>query len=329
MTNDNHFRFGFNNMTMIHNILNQPSSVVYCAIGAAMENYMWQENANMELVNTGYKRIITDTNNQQDPIFLRKFFGRKTIILIDPLQEDDLKFRLPLTLVTNLPNFRIYTNEQYNVITIKEYIEYMNIESEYHIADFNFIAMIIQSCLQSNTKMILQDFTGRDTTETYYKYINIFGKEDMLDNILFDVTCGNGDCLPELNETMASIDMNNNFIQEKLRTLTTTSMMGSVLFNTVLKQRLNIILNELSWVYLQKRKDPNSELTFPNKIYYLFDIYNINNNNIIEAVGLLINSMIYDIVQARGCEQDIADHLVSIIENRSQFINTLSILGFD
>lgn len=329
MTNNNHFRSGFNNMTMIYDILNQPTSVLYCAIGSSMANYMWQENANMELVDTGYKRIITDTNNQQNPIFLRKFFGKKTIFLIDPEQENDIKFILPLTLATDLPNFRIYTNEQYNVITIKEYIEYMNPESNNYTADFNFIGMIIQNCLQTNTKMILQDFTGRDTTETYYKYINMFGKENMINNILFDVTCGNGDCLPEFNETMASIDVNNNFIQEKFRTLTTICMMGSPLFNSILKQRMYIILNEISWVYLQKHKDPNSDLTFPNKVYYLFDIYNINNNNITEAVGMLLHNMIYDIVQARGCDKDIADHLVSIITNRSQFINTLSILGFE
>ena len=233
MANNNNSRLGFNNMTMLLNILNQPVSALYCGIGSSMANYMWQENANMELVNTGYKRIITDTNNQQDPIFLRKFIGRKTIILIDPELEDNLKFILPLTLVTELSNFRIYTNQQYNVITIKEYIEYMNSESDNYTADFNFIATIIQSCLQTNTKMILQDLTGRDTTETYYKYINMFGKDNMLNNILFDVTCGNGDCLPEFNETMGSIDMNNSFIQEKFRSLTTISMLGSPLFNSI------------------------------------------------------------------------------------------------
>ena len=61
----------------------------------------------------------------------------------------------------------------------------------------------------------MQDFTGRDLTYYYIRLIKQFGKKEMLQNVIFDITQSyEGNCFPDV-ETDIVTDTDKNFIQSK------------------------------------------------------------------------------------------------------------------
>ena len=93
------------------------------------------------------------------------------------------------------------------VLAIKESIDYDK--------DFDILKFICEFVLIYKKKMIMQDFSGRDPTFYYLKLIKQFGKERMLENIVFDITqMYEGNCFPDV-ETLVITDTNGNFIQSK------------------------------------------------------------------------------------------------------------------
>ena len=332
-------RAGFLNSNMQHILdsINPGIGVVYIGIGASMEHYMFPENADKNLVEQGYKQIITPETNQHQPIFLNKFPGRQVIILIDPNMEQNLKFTQGgnLGVVVNLPYFRMYSNSMYIVFCINGYFEYNDPKAEYFPEDFLFMANIIDTCLRSNVKMVLQDYTGKDTKNVYSKFVDILGSDMMYPNVLFDCTCSNGECFYQFSESSCSLDGNGNFIQEAhIRLDTNTHDRNSNLFYRVFKERVRVVMNELSWKYIQLLKNDDCDFTFPDSINYLFPVYNIefepkqNKNYIVSKVGELIQSMIQDIVNAKGQSEEVSVNLMQSISNRSDFIKGLTALDF-
>jgi hypothetical protein len=332
MINDNHSRQGYACINHIRNIIINQHPIVYCAVGGSMANYVWPNNMNIESINTGYTRMITDTNNQQDPIFLRKFEEHKLIVIIDPDVEVNPKVsrNIPLQQTLVMNGFRIYSNANYTVITIKEYLDYHYTDSPHYMEDFHFIGSIIETCMQTNSKMILQDLTGRDITNLYCRYMEYFGN-NILSNILFDATYGTGDCLPEFTEDMASIDMNDNFIQPRFQTLVSLNLSNSNSFHEILKDRIKFIINEVSWQYNNYINGKNHNNMMSDRINYFCTLYSIvmNDNDKWHMIGRLIETMIHDIALSRGCNNEVGSHLFSIINDRSNFIKSFSVLSFD
>lgn len=317
------------------------TKLVYLGIGSAMGYHINDIN-----------NRISDEQNQQYPPFLKKFEGKKMIILIDPYLEDYLaveqymnehEFKFEKYAVDNV---RVLRNDEIVVYAIKETFDYLIntrgtpqeiIESRRKVDwDFSNLINLIGICLEKRpkTKIILQDFTGRDTSSFYTGLFNIFDKVDLINNVMFDVTQKDGGCFIEMNELQASIDFEGNFIQEKYMEL--TRITDSPLFKSILKDRIQLVVYQLLYNYLGLKKNPAHELINIEKIYGLahsydikIDEFNKNSDYLIQIHQQLMQKIIEDIVIARQIDSSAISNLIQIIDNRTTFINLMTVLNFD
>ena len=140
-----------------------------------------------------------------------KRYQKKLYILIDPeLDTINLGSSGPkLILVESNEHIRVFESEDetLTVLAISDYIDYDK--------NFDVIKLICQFALENKIKMIMQDFTGRDLTYYYIKLMKLFGKKEMLQNVIFDITQSyEGNCFPDV-ETDVITDTDGNFIQSK------------------------------------------------------------------------------------------------------------------
>lgn len=316
--------------TTIVNSITQ-NSIIYLSIGSGMNNYGWPDEIK--------QFTITPQNNQQYPFFLDIYGNKnKTIILIDELLENPLKIQeyyarnmLPLkqNIMIEEKNkifFRHHMNNNTNVFALNDMIEYT--ESDKY---FSLVLHLIEMSLSMNCKLILQDFTGRDTSNYFRKFLNIFGN-DMMENVTFDIFESDGECFANFNPDNIIIDSNGNFHQNKFKKLTNIDKN----IDKYIHERIKLISNEVSYHYLKLMVDCTYEIKYVNQFYYMFNIYNIefdeNNMNpqyILDKYKELIFNVVKDIVTVRHMEHAFAEHIMQqlVPDNRIQFINTLSILN--
>jgi hypothetical protein len=270
---------------------------------------------------TGYTRLVTRQNNQQYPMFFDKLGNtkRRIIILFDLYLEDDLKIPLSLYQTTV---FALHENYDYN--------------------DIHFMTRIIEKCLSNNSKLIVQDFTGRDLAPLYDTLLDIFGKEEMLPNILFDATAGNGDCFIQFVDEDCSLYPDGSFVNEKYKRLSQVSNQSlnqssnepsnNSISKRVFVDRIKVITNEISWIYITKCKNPKSDYSFPEKVYYLFNVYDIKKpemENITERFGQLLEQLIRDVTFFQQCTPDVADNIISVLHDRSIFLKYMEMISFE
>lgn len=307
-----------------------PNSIVLVVIGGSMKYYVTENDTNIENINNGYKRLVTRQNNQQYPMFLEKFgLMNRVIIIFDSELELDLKIPLPLHEIeraTNPSNNILFRQLECDiddqVTTVFAFHENYDYDNTY------FMTRLIEICLLQHSKLIVQDFTGRDIISMYHEFLPIFGKEVMLSNILFDVTASTGDCLVEFVDEDCSLYPNGTFVNERCKRLVDLSC--NTITIRVLQERLKVIINEISWIYLTKCKDQESDYTFPKKVYYLFNVYDIPEMvDTTERFGQLLFHLIRDVVAFHQCPPEAANHIISILHNRSEFLSFMQMLQFD
>ena len=116
------------------------------------------------------------------------------------------------------------------------------------------------------------------------------------------------------------MDSSGNFINENFQTMLMCSLVETPFLNKIIDKRLKILINYLTSPHMGNKIDKKYE--------YLFHVYNIPFTSEAHAVNDLICAIIYDIVETRGCESSIAEILISMIGDRSKFINKMSIFGY-
>ena len=322
----------------IHDTILLPSTqIVYIGIGSAMEHYI----------------ELTEENNQQYPCFLNKFGGNKVIILIDPVLEHDLKIQTYFNLIENplrminiikndmdAPIFRHFQNYNTTVFAINDwfYLEALEWMPSDKITQTNeniaILLSIINTCLekQLKTKLIVQDYVGRDNTKFYLELFNIWNKEDVLNNILFDVSQRNEGCFIKLSPNIINIDSDKNFIQEKYMSL--VDIKDSSLFIPIIVSRIDQLIFPLSKYYQELNLTPTLLKPETHAIKYLSNVYNItcvdnSHEYLVTYYEKLIKVMINDIVDSRDADPTIKDYLFENILNRDVFISTISVFKFD
>jgi hypothetical protein len=318
------------------------TKLVYLGIGSAQDHYANNSNINQRM----------DDTNQQYPPFLKKFEGKKIVILLDPYLEEHLaveKYMDAHDMVyekIDVDNVRILRNEEIVVYAIKECFNYTTnlwgtpeeIEQSRVKSDWNVSNLInlISICLEkrTRTKIILQDFTGRNTTQFYSSLFNIFDKTTLLNDVMFDVTQKDGGCFIEMNENQASVDHDGNFIQEKYMEL--VKITDSPLFKAILKERIQQVVYPLSHNFVSLIKNPSHEIVYKEKLLSLAHTYNIEINELntnpeymIQKHEQLIHKVLEDIVSSRNIDASAVGDLIGTIEQRSTFINSLSVFNFD
>jgi hypothetical protein len=307
-----------------------PNSIVLVVIGGSMKYYVTQNDTNVENINNGYKRVVTRQNNQQYPIFLEKFRSMNQVIIIfDSELEVDLKIPLPLQeieRVTDLNHNVVFRELECDIDD--KVTSVFAFHENYDYDNIYFMTRLIEMCLLQQSKLIVQDFTGRDIILMYNDFLPIFGKEVLLPNILFDVTASTGDCLVEFVDEDCSLYPNGTFVNERWRRLIELSF--NTISKRVLQERLKVIINEISWIYLIKCKYQESDYTFPKKVYYLFNVYDIPEmTDTTERFGELLFHLIRDVVAFHKCPPEAANHIISIVHNRSEFLSFMQMLQFE
>ena len=331
------------------------TSLVYFAIGSAL----------------GYHQQITEANNQQYPCFLDKFAGSKVVILIDPELEYPLKVESYFSdkgqpLITNktlefgcsndLPEskhdcnnvnkspyvYRHLSNSEIDIYALNISFNFQHYQwttlTEAQQIDHDIALMInmLSICLGKvkKTKVILQDYTGRDVNHFYVSLFNTFDKKELLANVLFDVTQKDGGCFIDLKPSMAQTDSDGNFTQERYSKL--SEHVRSPFYDQILRTRIDVLNYPLSYHYFKLSESPLYDFDNPERLDIWFAIYNMrweSSNKDPEyrknKFGQLIKVMIDDIVESRQCETELKEYLVQNVCNRSTFINTLSILKFE
>ncbi len=181
----------------IREYLSNKYDIIYVAPGCALNP-----------INNNDNNISEFT--QQNLKCLGKYQNRLHILIDPELDTINLGSLGPkLILVEANEHIRVFESEDetLTVLAISDYIDYDK--------NFDTIKLICNFVLENKIKMIMQDFTGRDLTYYYIKLIKLFGKERMLENIIFDITqMYEGNCFPDVDLDVL-IDTNGNFIQSK------------------------------------------------------------------------------------------------------------------
>ncbi len=329
---------------------NLTSNLIYFGIGSSMESY--QE--------------ITTSNNQQYPCFLDKFEGNKVIVLFDTHLETPLKIEEyfegkddPLDMVdstfgvNNTFFFREFRNHSgsVKVYAINDYFNfehtnYLDGEEKKRYNDSVDITLtnminLIGICLgkHTKTKIILQDYTGRPTINFYTSLLKMFDRDEMLSNIIFDVTQRDPGCFFEITPEYPTLDDFGNFIQESYVEL--TRIRKSPIFNQVLRKRIDQVVYPLTSNYVKLTQEPSFELAGMDKIASLCTIYSIEFNDTIKKNDTernrdyllakfmeLIQIMLKDIVRSQDCDVSYIDHFIQLMFNRNEFINAMSVLKY-
>ena len=333
-------------------VANPTSNLVYFGIGSTMKYY----------------DQITPSNNQQCPCFLDKFEGNKVIVLFDPCLEAPLKIetyfeeksdRLIMTNSSLDANgtcfFREFRNSSgsVKVFAINDYFNFEHTnyyegekKKKYNdnvdITVSNMINLI-GICLgkRDKTKLLLQDYSGRPVMRFYSSFLKSFDRDEMLSNIMFDVTQRDPGCYFEITPEYPTLTEHGDLIQESFMEL--VKIRGCPLYTHCVKKRIDQLIYPLTSNYVKLTQDPSFEPADMDKIYNLCTIYLIDFN---ETIGKdqvfahrdyllakfmeLIQIMLKDIVRSLDCDVQYIDHFIQLMFNRNEFISSLSVLkSFD
>jgi hypothetical protein len=298
--------------------INNNYSVLYIGVGCAMPD------ANIENIKT------SPETNQQYPVFLDKIPGKKLIFLIDPRLEEPLYLtdERKIELEFELPgNVKIYSGDNIKIIAVKDNIFWNCMEEEKWVEDYTLLVNIIMRCMDINMKVILQDYTGADTTQLYAKLIPIFNKETLFPNVIFDVTYGDGGCLYHFTPDSLKLTENGDFIQDKFLTMKKLVALNSDNIDHILSHRINIILSELTYKFSRSQSYISYNL---KKFEHLFVIYNIECKGVYNIMDIerLLQLLLRDISETFKLELS-GDDLFSLIPNRSKFIDVMNRIRYN
>jgi len=285
--------------------------VTYFSVGSSLKYYDYS--------------IINPLNNQQYPIFLNKFQGKKLIVLVDPLLENKLAVEQlfedlndPLVRNNNIEyikrnNLCVLQNDHITVIALREYFNYEEEDEEHKLNNceyfhHSYLDTIIELTLNNSKKLIVQDFTGRSIVTHYCDLLHKYDRQSVLNNILYDVSNNyDGQCYFEFSMEQALI-INNCFLQP-------------------LFMQVRDLHNDQNYVYKQKKlriemillltsSNVYNNKTNQNKLKYLSNLYNTNDMH--EILLAFINDV--------AMNEDLEKEIVSNIMNRSKMISLLNSL---
>jgi hypothetical protein len=321
-------------------------SCIYIAVGSAHENGQ------------------TDDKNQQYPAFIDNLRAGKEIISIQfdprmetPMTVEGLFDRLgnPLTLihqVTNndetlsfssneTPYFRIYKNNVGYFFIIND--RYFNEINEYMTDDdilqvdyqCAFLTTIIEYVSSNSIKLIMQYYTGHDTTYEYIELLDIYGYS-ILKHICFDITHDKGGCYIDLPSKL-DMDEDGNFIQYKFMQLTNITNNSLEKYKNLLTERINLLCYPIALDFINMQKSLEYKLLGENAMLFLKHIYHINTDqSLLSMYEELIFLMLSDIIMSLNEDQGLIITLLNllqindsitesdIIKNRSAFQNTMA-----
>jgi len=265
----------------------------------------------------------TPVTNQQNPMFMEKYAEQKKFyIFFDPVIETPLALesQIKLNIKYEKDTLRILENNEYFVVSIKDYFHGYNFLSDSFNdignEDITFLLELITYVIENNKKMVVQDFSGTNINSPYEKLFTIFPKQNLLNQILFDVTEDDGSCFVDFSKYPICYDNKNNFVQLRYLTLTEIKKSKSPLFAKIAEQRMDIIANNLAYYLRFLRKEEinvyiyNAEFIKKN-LEKLQIIYNTSTEITDENLSTVITLVFIDILHSTEQSEDLLNLLIT------------------
>jgi hypothetical protein len=229
---------------VLANTMDFKPDIIYLSVGSALGHHPQEINPN---------------TNQQIPIFLDKYNGKKkVIILIDPGLETPLKSEstIPMEIyfLSDDGKFRIFRTTCGNTLIFAISSRFYW-EDEKHCPHEdsqlvpicnNFLVKLIEFNLHNKSKLIGQDFTGRDTRNAYNSLGNIFDKNEYYKRVLFDITYGDSGCFVDFSKSPIIYDQEDNFVQVRNKKLIELRRILPHYFKKMAESRINLVLWHLN-----------------------------------------------------------------------------------
>lgn len=257
--------------------------IIYLGIGSALK---WHPI-----------ETITSSNNQQHPPFLNKY-KNKVIILFDNELEEPLylesKMELTKVLFTTTNSkikFRIFNNEDTIVFAINYNFYYSQSGVKHEDPDFlkiigceeQFLNWLIYYTLAYSSKLILNDYTGKNIDSNYVELLENYDKTSVLNNILYDVTQNDGGCIINFDKYPILYDNKDNFIQIKYLALSKIKEISSEHLKIMGLKRISFITYELT----RMLRILNGEITEDPNVKFFTDSV----TKIMNYISIIYNSV--------------------------------------
>jgi len=292
--------------------------------------------------------IIDSNNNQQYPPFLNNY-DRKLVILIDQHLEDPLylESKIEINKITNETNkisneidnnsdnkMRVYdSKDNLFVFAINQNFEFENSDDNF------FINYLRDYTLAFKKKFVIGDFSGRNI-ETYY--INLLlrcnqeKQNDLLNNILYDVTQNDGGCQFDYEKYPIVYDKKNNFVQYKYKSLVEIKELSPYFYKINFLKRLGYLNYELTRMLRilsgEITEDPHAyfKISIQYTINYLSIIYNSvkSFDNSKENIHEAIFQILLDICHSLDIPMDMVLHLKENNYNQKMVWDAISPLRY-
>ena len=344
-----------------HNLSSPSTSLLYIGVGSSMNHYAEVTNEN----NQQYPCFLSKINKSHlviliDPLMetnlkLVDYFRQQgdPLTLISQTNWNNCEnMECSELLSTNAentntcsdstsPHVREYKNSKGTFFVINDYF-YSEIYNNMPKNHFKKASESISIMYQLVTialgkikpcKIIYQDYTGVDTTNFYCNLFTLFDRATILSHVCFDVTQDDGGCFIEFNSNMIQFNSEGNFIQEKYARLETFPTSNN--YSSHLKKRIDILSYPTTWNYINLKMSPSFKQIFAERVIKLASFYDLEFDPLESQEKLcnqylhIIQTVINDIVKSRDIDASVEEYLLENLENRSEFINALSILKFE
>ncbi len=250
------------------------------------------------------------SNEQQLPPFIRDWptAGRILLILVDPALESPPQVAKDLEMPGYDDMTPVNRHGRFDIITLRQNFIWTN-DVERAMLDAMYVL-----CLHTETRMIVQDFSGINIHK-YYPLRSF--SSDILDCVLFDVTQRDGGCSVNWATNPPQIwhPRTKRFVHAWNQPL--TDIKGGVtdrIYKEQLNSRVNILTNYVNRLYhIQAGTQELRDWCSPERVIaeadWLFDVYNIPIETENAVLRYLIDAMTKDILTA-SCSRPPTDYEV-------------------
>lgn len=283
----------------------------------------------------GHYTNINPNQNQQYPKPIMDKFNnkKKVIILMDASLETPLKIQEyeTLTLIEEDNKFRMLLGDNLLVFAINSYYHFE--ETPDCVAqfpdDYSFLISLVTHTVQNKTKLIVQNFSGPYIEDPYINLFDLFPRDTLFQNVIFDVSNSIAVCFCDFTEHPVHYDHNDNFVQTNFNKLTVLKTVNTRYFirmykdmidkiNHIFTRKLRVLRGEVE----SNRYDTDALTRYIKKLNLIYpEIASLELTE--ENIQKIIIILLQDIFDALEIPSDIIANLSRNGFKQSEVINSL------
>jgi hypothetical protein len=258
---------------------------------------------------------------QQYPHFLNEIEGKQICLLFDPRMED------PLAVFVAQDSHLVMENDNVRILTMPRHFAWDQDD------DRDFVHELCKIAINgSTTRLIVQDYTGRDIREDYP--LRIFG-EPLLRRVLFDFTYVNSGCFVDFSTVRLYRKPNGDFIQpfyDRISAL--LPYVSKTTLATVIQDRNSRIVYNAMRLYrvlcgTEEAPEWCTEEAVFDKIRTLLLIYGCDQTLTKETLGSLLLAYLMDLLSYRSAKPKTEDAVTLIHESATNKSYSIFGVGYE